>query len=109
MLWSATDEKGDHVRRYRRGELEKKLEAQGFRVLLSTSYTCSLLPLMIASRMIQKVRRGAGPTAMGEAEVRPPDFLNRVLRSILHAEVRLTLAGMHWPAGGSRVVVASRG
>jgi hypothetical protein len=32
--------------------------------------------------------------------------VNRVLTVILNAEVALTLAGVRWPIGGSRVVVA---
>lgn len=108
-LWSAMDERAYHVRRYKRGELEKKLAAQGFSVLLSTSYTCILLPLMIASRMIQKIRtHDTGATRAIEVEARPPVAVNAILRSMLDLEVRLTMAGLRWPAGGSRVVVARR-
>ena len=31
---------------------------------------------------------------------------NRVLTALLRYEVRLTLAGMRWPFGGSRIVAA---
>ena len=49
-LWSNTDEVALHVRRYQSGELERKVQAAGFRILFSASYTALLLPLMAASR-----------------------------------------------------------
>ena len=38
-LWSRSDEIGHHQRRYRIGELEAKLERNGFEVVFSSSYT----------------------------------------------------------------------
>jgi SAM-dependent methyltransferase len=101
-LWSRTDEAAYHQRRYSRGELETKLRRNGFEILFSSSYTALLLPLMVASR------------AMGKGKQRGEDVnreftldrrTNGLLTWILRAEVRMTLAGMNWPAGGSRVVV----
>ncbi len=48
---SQVDDISYHVRRYRRGELSRKLADAGFEILFSTSYTVSLLPLMAASRL----------------------------------------------------------
>ena len=107
MLWSALDERVHHVRRYRRGELERKARAAGFRVLFSSSYTFALLPLMIASRMTQRPNR-SNTSSRNALEFRPPFMANVILRAILHLEVTLTLAGLRWPAGGSRIVVVSR-
>jgi hypothetical protein len=42
-LWSRDDERAHHQRRYRRGELEAKLERNGFEVLFSTSFVALLL------------------------------------------------------------------
>ena len=102
-LWSAADEAAIHVRRYARGELEHKLAERGFSVLLSTSYNCLLLPLMAASRWFA---RDVDPTQAQSREMTVSPILNGALRSILHGEVTATLAGMRWPIGGSRVVVA---
>ena len=102
-LWSAADELGQHVRRYRLGELEAKLEGAGFRVLHSTSYTTLLLPLMIASR---SRRSKAASLVNREFDVAPR--VNAVLRAVLNAEVSLTLKGLRWPVGGSRIVVARK-
>ena len=102
-LWSEEDEIAHHVRRYRRGELETKLEHCGFEVLFSASFVSLLLPLMVANRMFH---RPCGKDAeLGHGlEIGPT--ANRILSSVLLAEVSLTLAGLRWPLGGSRVVVA---
>ena len=100
-LWSRADEVAHHVRRYRRGELEMKLRRNGFEVLFSSSFTALLLPLMAASRL----KRRGKETDEGIYEFRLNPAVNRLFLGILHAEVRMTLAGVRWPAGGSRVMV----
>ena len=102
-LWSGADDVAHHQRRYRRGELETKLRRNGFEILASLSYTAILLPLMVASRIKARLRPSEQDL---DREVSLNRTANAVLLAILRAEVRLTLAGVHWPAGGSRVVVA---
>jgi len=99
-LWSQADVAAHHVRRYRRGELERKLRDAHFEILFSTSYASVVLPLMFASRS------AAHRTAPRELAMHP--LLNGILRGALHAEVALTLKGLAWPVGGSRVVVARK-
>jgi SAM-dependent methyltransferase len=99
-LWSRADEIAHHERRYRRGELERKLRRNGFEVLFSSSFTALLLPLMAASRL--RLNKAADEDAY---EFRLNPSVNRLLLKILRVEVRMTLAGMRWPVGGSRVVV----
>ena len=104
-LWSTADDLAYHQRRYRRGELEAKLIAAGYEIVFSSSYTALLLPLMAASRLKARLMPSAGEQDVNrEFEVSP--LVNRVLKALLRAEVRLTLSGVRWPAGGSRVVVA---
>jgi SAM-dependent methyltransferase len=102
-LWSYTDDLAHHQRRYRRGELEAKLLRNGFEVLFSSSFTALLLPLMAASRLKSHANEGKNDR-LHEFELNP--YINRLFTTILRAEVRLTLAGWKWPAGGSRFVVA---
>ncbi len=102
-LWSATDAVAHHVRRYRRGELEGKIERAGFQVVFSASYTALLLPVMIASRWQANTKCDA---LRSELELSP--LVNGILKSIAQFEVTLTLAGLRFPAGGSRVVVARK-
>jgi SAM-dependent methyltransferase len=101
-LWSRTDEVAYHQRRYSRGELETKLRRNGFEILFSSSYTALLLPLMVASRAMGKGKQSSEDV---NREFTLDRRTNGLFTSILRAEVRMTLAGMNWPAGGSRVVV----
>jgi SAM-dependent methyltransferase len=102
-LWSRADEVAHHQRRYRRGEVERKLRHNGFEILFSTSFVALLLPLMAASRLKGRAMQNGADI---ESEFKLGPRLNAVLTTILRAEVRLTLAGVRWPAGGSRVVAA---
>jgi SAM-dependent methyltransferase len=102
-LWSTVDDVAHHQRRYRRDELEAKLQRSGFEILASFSYAASLLPLLVMSRLMARLRPSARDL---DREVKLHPLVNATLLAILRAEVRLTRAGLHWPAGGSRVVVA---
>jgi SAM-dependent methyltransferase/ribosomal protein S27AE len=113
FLWSEFDEVSYHERRYRRGELEAKLVHAGFEVVFSASYTVILFPAMVARRLLRRrpipasTANAAGRTS-DDGELRLPRWLNAVARTMLQAEVTLTLAGLHFPFGGSRVVVARK-
>jgi hypothetical protein len=112
FLWSEFDEVSHHERRYRRGEMESKLAKAGFEIVFSASYTVILFPAMVASRLLRGRGRPAaaqdtGPTSDG-GELRLPRWLNAFARTVLQAEVTLTLAGLHFPVGGSRMVVARK-
>lgn len=102
-LWSVADDAAFHQRRYKRGELENKLERNGFNVIFSSSYTAALLPLMAVSRLTDK-RTVANFDLAREFIIDPR--INASLKAILRLEVKATLAGLRWPAGGSRVVAA---
>ena len=103
-LWSGSDEYARHVRRYRRGELEHKVRAAGFRVLFSGSYTALLLPAMMLSRW---AKSGDTSKSLG-SEFALPSAVNGLFKIILQSEVTFTLAGVRFPAGGSRLVVAAK-
>jgi SAM-dependent methyltransferase len=102
-LWSRADDIAYHQRRYRRGELETKLRRNGFEILFSSSFTALLLPLMAASRLMD--RGSQQDDGIGREFTLNPR-LNSLFTAVLRGEIRMTLAGVNWPAGGSRVVVA---
>jgi SAM-dependent methyltransferase len=102
-LWSHADDLAHHQRRYRRGELEAKLRRNGFEVLFSSSFTALLLPLMAASRLVSRANEKEDDS-FREFKLNP--YINQLFTMVLRAEVRMTLAGWRWPAGGSRIVVA---
>jgi SAM-dependent methyltransferase len=108
-LWSASDEVAHHVRRYERGELERKISASGFEILFSTSYTVTLLPLMALRRQLAaRFDTQTDPLAVARKEFDVSPITNRILTMILSAEIALTRRGVRWPAGGSRIVVARK-
>ncbi len=102
-LWSRDDDDALHVRRYCRGELERKVRGAGFNILFSASYTTLLLPLMMASR-----RMTANNSSQLRREFELPKLANDLLKTILRFEVTLTLGGIRFPVGGSRVIVATK-
>jgi SAM-dependent methyltransferase len=108
-LWSASDDVAHHVRRYERGELDRKIAAAGFEILFSTSYAISLLPLIAVRRQLAGwlgPQTDPGTIARRELEVAP--VVNRFLTLILDAETVLTRLGARWPVGGSRVIAARK-
>ncbi len=108
-LWSHADDIAYHVRRYRRGELEAKLARNGFRPVYSGSYCALLLPLMVASRWLERMGpKSCTVETMTEVEMKPPAIVNRLLRALLELEVSASLGGLRSPVGGSRVVIAMR-
>jgi SAM-dependent methyltransferase len=101
-LWGHSDDIAHHQRRYRRGELEEKLCRNGFEILFSSSFVALLLPVMAASRL-RSIRRKHHEDIFHEFRLNP--LLNRLFMMILRWEIRMTLGGLSWPLGGSRVVV----
>lgn len=100
-LWSATDARVHHVRRYRRGELIDRVTAAGLRVVYVTSFVSLLLPLMAVSRWRAR-------STAGEGELRVSAPVNALLAAILTIERRMILAGATFPAGGSLLLVARK-
>jgi len=105
LLWSAADTYACHVRRYRRGELEAKLERAGLSVVFSTSFVSLLFPLLLASRL---AKRRAGTSYDPHAEMHPGDRANRVLSAVMTLEGSLIRMGVRFPFGGSRLVCVVR-
>jgi len=107
-LWSPADDAARHRRRYARGELERKLQRVGFRILRSTSFMSLLVPMMLVSRLWLNLKGHSGGKLDPLSELKLPPWLNRGFSAILQLEVALTCAGVKWPIGGSRFVVAQR-
>lgn len=103
-LWSAADVAAAHVRRYRRGDLLRKLRATGFDVVRATAFVSFLLPAMAVSRALGRLTRRYDL----EAELRAGGLLNRPFSVILDIERALIRSGISFPAGGSLLVVGRR-
>lgn len=101
-LWSKTDEYLQHFRRYTAGDIKNKLNTAGFRIKRSTSFISLLLPLMIASRCLQK--KDYKPSQ----ELKINSSLNSLLQMIFRMEFMLIKRGINFPAGGSLFIVAEK-
>lgn len=99
-LWSYSDEYACHVRRYKRGELEEKLQAAGMDVVFSTSFVSLLLPLLAVSRLRNKNSIDQDATS----ELKLPPTANSALYSIMQFERELIRRGVRFPFGGTRLV-----
>lgn len=100
-LWSHQDELAHHQRRYRRHELESKLQDAGFKIAYTTSFVALLLPLLATSRLI-----GRRHDEDALREMRIGDTANSLLAGVLRLEFQLLRTGLRFPVGGSRLIVA---
>ncbi len=104
-LWSRQDDYACHVRRYRMGELRKKVVRAGFQVEMETSFVSLLLPAMLASRLAQR----KGSTKIDPmAELRLPTFINRAFESAMNVERTFIQLGLRLPIGGSLLLIARK-
>ena len=105
---SGHDETLGTQRRYVRGELRRKMEGAGFRVLRTTYANSLLLPLAVVRRQVLK---RVGLSDRG-SDVKPLPrglgWLNRAFEGALRFEARLLRGGLDLPAGLSVVCVAQR-
>lgn len=103
-LWSQADDYACHVRRYRAPDLHHKIRATGFKIVRSTSFVSVLLPLMLASRLANRRANEFDP----RKEFQIPRPINFALEKALSFERAAIQAGIDFPAGGSRFVVARK-
>jgi SAM-dependent methyltransferase len=104
FLWSNVDEISFHKRRYRCGELESKCRKAKLDIIHSTSFVTSLLPVMLLQRVVRGRRKGYN----ADAELALPRRLDQALEFILEMERKTLRAGVSFPFGGSRFIVARR-
>ncbi|MBT2989878.1 MAG: class I SAM-dependent methyltransferase [Candidatus Thiodiazotropha sp. (ex Ctena orbiculata)] len=104
FLWSQTDVRACHVRRYSAVELKDKVEEAGFSIKMSTSFVSLLLPLMMISRSrIRKI-----DNCDQTAELMVGCVTNWILEKILDLERILIRGGLYFSAGGSLLLIAEK-
>ena len=105
FLWSPADDYARHVRRYKSRELRHKVERAGFDVIRVTSFVSLLLPLLVLSRLKQRLQgKEFDPTS----EFRINSLLNNGFERILDLERSLIRGGLSLPVGGSLLLIARR-
>jgi len=102
-LWSENDAVSGHWRRYERKELQRKVQGAGFQVVFTQSFVSLLLPLLIWSRRIKKIR---GSDDWSEFKI--GYLANWVLGNVLQVERFLIRAGVSFPVGGSLLLIARK-
>jgi len=104
FLWSRMDTIARHRRRYTRPALLAKVSEAGLEPVETSSFVSTLLPAMIASRVLRRpLRRRYDPIS----ELRP-GLLNGLFERLLDGERKLIERGVSLPAGGSLLVVARK-
>jgi len=94
----------DEVRRYSRGDLRFRLEDAGFRIRRLTYTNLSILPLVAAVRLVQRVTGHLE----SEAEISiPPPPVNAALSALLSVEAA-ALRVVDMPIGSSLVALAQK-
>jgi SAM-dependent methyltransferase len=104
-LWSSTDDYAHHKRRYTRAELRDKVEHAGFRIEYIGSFVSLLLPVMLASRLLQK---SADASDQMDAGFKIGRLANSMLGAVMKAERWLIARGISFPLGGSLLLVARK-
>lgn len=104
-LWSPHDIALHHFRRYRRSEVRRKLVAAGFKVERCTYSVFFLFPLVIVSRILEKLKPGPAKASLPSV----PGWLNAMLIGLQGIEAKL-IVGSHLelPWGSSVVAVARK-
>jgi len=94
----------EEVRRYSKGDLRRRLEAAGFRVTHSTYTNFSILPLVAALRLTQRL---SGHVESQEEISLPSGPVNAALSALLAAEA-VALRVVNMPLGSSLLAVAEK-
>lgn len=108
-MWSRADDVALHQRRYRRGELAGKARDAGLQPIYTSSFTVLSFPIMVASRLIERMR----PRKLSLAELTARQFhisplSNRVLLWLAQLEQAMRSMAIPLPFGGSQILVARR-
>ncbi|MFQ3219018.1 MAG: SAM-dependent methyltransferase [Congregibacter sp.] len=105
-LWSKADVHACHVRRYTKSALHRKFEAAGFKIMRSSSFVSLLLPSMAISRLLVRNKKAENFNPLAEFKMAP--WMNKTFFNILSIELAAIKAGINFPVGGSRLIVAKK-
>jgi len=102
-LWGPHDVALHHFRRYRRVEMDQKLVSAGFSIERSSYSIFLLFALVLVSRLLEKLKRGAPKASLPMVG----SGLNKFLLGLQNIESWM-LDRVHLPFGSSVLVVARR-
>jgi len=103
FLWSGEDYVSNHVRRYTRSTLQRRICAAGYRTIWCSYFNTILFPVVLAAVLGKRIFR---PRDMYRSDVSPlPDWQNETLYTLFAFERHL-LRGLRFPIGASLITVA---
>ncbi len=102
-LWGPHDVALMHFRRYRAGEVRRRLEAAGFTVRRATYSVFFLFPVVVIWRLFEKRKKGPAKASL----VSVPRWLNSLLIGLQDLEASI-IAASNLPWGSSVIAVAER-
>jgi SAM-dependent methyltransferase len=103
FLWSGEDYVSEHVRRYTRSMLKRRLRSGGFQPLRCSYFNSLLFPLVLA---VTLGKRMFFPREMYHSDVKPlPEWQNELLYRLFAFERHL-LRWLTFPVGTSLLIVA---
>ena len=102
-LWSEVDVKARHARRYSKSELISKLKAINFSIEYTNSFVSLVLPLMWLSRFKAK-----NINYDHHDEFLISNSLNLLLKAVIIIEFLFIRIGIHFPIGGSLLIIAKK-
>jgi SAM-dependent methyltransferase len=106
FLWDEMDRRARHRRRYRRRDLQDKLEAVGFEVRWLSHFMASLVPALVLVRKGGALLRPTGALD-ADTEFRVVPGVNGALRALLRLEGAIG-AYARFPFGSSLLAIAAR-
>jgi len=105
FLWSGEDYISNHVRRYTRSLLQRRVHKAGFFIERSSYFNTLLLPLIALVLFYKRLFR---PRDMYVSDIQPlPQWQNNILYTIFAVE-RYILPHCDFPAGASLLIIARK-
>jgi SAM-dependent methyltransferase len=103
-LWGPHDVALHHFRRYRRGEVARKLRAAGFKVERCSYSVFFLFPVVIVSRLLEKLKIGPAKASLPKVS----GWMNSFLIHLQSLEAKWIVSGLNLPWGSSVIAVARK-
>lgn len=107
-LWSDSDVRAMHKRRYSKKELKKKITKAGFEVLDIGSFVSLPFPALLLAKLRTRFRELLKKNSPVAPEIKIPAILNRIFTFITNIENKMLFSGISFPFGGSLYCVASK-
>ncbi|MBX4211208.1 MAG: class I SAM-dependent methyltransferase [Candidatus Yanofskybacteria bacterium] len=103
ILWGKTDELSHHFRRYRLGQLAKKITSHKFEVMRKTYFNTLLFPPILFTRLLVRLLR----ISVDSENTMTQGWTNSLLKGVFGFEATL-LKFMNFPFGVSALAIAKK-